>query len=262
MAYMYSLFIGRLRTALYLLLFLPHKAGRLRRLSQSPIVIGGCGRSGTTLLLSLLSCHPEIVAIDDETGGLCPRPKKKAGRLNAPVRMWRVYKALNQISIEPRAQRWCEKTPRNVRNYAAILDYFGSSVRILNIVRDGRDVVTSFHPGNRNKYLTKEEWADDVEDGLRFEHHPQVLTLKYEELVADMQGTMRKVCEFTAMEYAPEFDGFPETAKIGQLRGHQRPVSGKVEQRWRKPENQKTTQAVMSDPRCCALLEHYGYPLV
>jgi len=45
-----------------------------RKLSRTrrPIVIGGCARSGTSLLLSLLSCHPQIIAIPVETQTLCP----------------------------------------------------------------------------------------------------------------------------------------------------------------------------------------------
>ncbi len=35
---------------------------------KCPIIIGGCGRSGTTLLLSILGSHPNIQAIKDETG--------------------------------------------------------------------------------------------------------------------------------------------------------------------------------------------------
>ena len=35
-------------------------------------MIGGCARSGTTLLLSMLSCHPRLLAIPNETMSLCP----------------------------------------------------------------------------------------------------------------------------------------------------------------------------------------------
>jgi hypothetical protein len=44
----------------------------LTSLPQKPIIIGGCARSGTTLLLSVLSCHPNIYAIPDETYTFCP----------------------------------------------------------------------------------------------------------------------------------------------------------------------------------------------
>ena len=37
-----------------------------------PIVIGGCGRSGTTLLTSLLSSYNQLYVIPCETSLLCP----------------------------------------------------------------------------------------------------------------------------------------------------------------------------------------------
>ncbi len=51
-----------------------HIIGRIKdfRLYKSPILIGGCGRSGTTLLTSILSSHPKIALIPHETGIFCP----------------------------------------------------------------------------------------------------------------------------------------------------------------------------------------------
>ena len=37
-----------------------------KNFKKPPIYIGGCGRSGTTLLLSILSSHPEIFACPGE----------------------------------------------------------------------------------------------------------------------------------------------------------------------------------------------------
>ena len=49
------------------------------QIPQTPILIGGCGRSGTTLLLSLLSAHPRIRAVSRqgrnlETDAMCHLP--------------------------------------------------------------------------------------------------------------------------------------------------------------------------------------------
>ena len=41
-------------------------------MEASPLIIGGCGRSGTTLLLSVLSAHPKVLAIPHETEAFCP----------------------------------------------------------------------------------------------------------------------------------------------------------------------------------------------
>ncbi len=36
------------------------------RFSQSPVIIGGCARSGTTLVLAILAAHPSIYTIPNE----------------------------------------------------------------------------------------------------------------------------------------------------------------------------------------------------
>lgn len=43
-------------------------------LPEKPIVIGGCGRSGTTLLLSILGAHPDIFALASELYPFYPLP--------------------------------------------------------------------------------------------------------------------------------------------------------------------------------------------
>lgn len=259
-----SVLVGRLRTALYLLRLDHKKAQTLRTLSQSPIVIGGCGRSGTSLLLTLLSCHPDIVAIESETGGLCPRKSPKKFWLNPPIRLWLLYRELVNGEIPDTAKRWCEKTPRNALNYSAILEYFGSSVRILNIVRDGRDVISSTHPtiGVGDTLTSYKYWKKVVSLSSSFDNHPQVYTLRYEDLVASPEATLRDICDFLELEYVEEFSLYPESAKLKTHSGFQsgaKPISNKSIGRWKQPQNHDRVEKLMSDPVCVKLLRHYGY---
>ncbi len=255
---------GRLRTALYLLFRQPHKARRLLALSRAPIVIGGSNRSGTSLLLSVLSCHPDVIAVRGETHGLCQRLKLNPTRLNPPVRMWRVYQRLAQFPIPPHARRWCEKTPRNVRNYAEIIDYFGPDVRIINIVRDGRDVTTSFHRDDTDTpMMDHDKWAEYVNLGRSMEDHPQVLTIRYEDLVLDLVNTAKRICEHTGLAYTDAFERYPDSAGLKEHRGgwvgKARPVSPESIGRWRDPQFSDRIRTFHNDPLCMELLEHYGY---
>ena len=117
-----------------------------RRFTRPGIVIGGSGRSGTTLLLSILAAHPSIFAVDHETYAFCPHEFEDKPESPANFQLYRLYTPLALSKMSATVTRWAEKTPRNVHFLAAILDYFGDDVRVLHLVRDGRDVITSRHP--------------------------------------------------------------------------------------------------------------------
>lgn len=181
------------------------------RLRRGPVIIGGCGRSGTTLLLSILSSHPHIFGIDDETYALCflaylydtdsARPKSNIGPeffpvkpgLDSPIRLDILYEYLARHQVPDSCTRWCEKTPKNILFCKQILECFGKNSRFIHVVRDGRDVVTSRHPTDPSTFWVKPtRWIQDVEAGLDYEKHPQVLTLRYEDLVTDPEDTLKK----------------------------------------------------------------------
>ena len=44
---------------------------RVDAMTNRAILIGGCGRSGTTVLNGLLSCHPDVQVVDIETSAFC-----------------------------------------------------------------------------------------------------------------------------------------------------------------------------------------------
>ena len=130
----------------------PASIWRIRRLRREPIVLGGCGRSGTTLLLSILSCLPKIVAIPRETRAFCYDAYRGGGEYNRAGMFLRFFAYLLSTDIPGECDRWCEKTPKNVLRFDRILKLFNNKVRLIQIVRDGRDVTLSRHPLNPEKY--------------------------------------------------------------------------------------------------------------
>ena len=235
---------------------------RVMSLSRKPIVIGGSGRSGTTLLLSVLSCHPHIYAINDEPRAMAPgqhlNPMKKA-----PFKIDRIYQYLISHPIPDHCNRWCEKTPRNVLHFDRILHHFGKGVRIINMVRDGRDVVTSRHPTDPSRYwVSPEIWARDVSAGLQVEDHPQVLTIRYEDLVNHYEQTVRDVCDFINEEFVDDFLRYPESAHV-QFNpawfGTARAINPASIGRWEKSEHQHIVDEFMKTPQAVQLMEHYEY---
>jgi hypothetical protein len=228
----------------------PAKALRIVRLDRRPVFIVGCGRSGTTLVLAMLGAHPDIVAVPGETGAFLQKE-------SPPKRV--IWERLARLDIPEPAARWAEKTPRHVHHIARILKHYGPGVRILNLVRDGRDVVTSIHPSAPDRpWVAPSRWVTDVSAGMRWEAHPQVMTVKYEQLATETEDTVRAICEFLEEPYAPEMLRFPPFA-----RSHGRvvefPVSRASIGRWRTDDPYGAAAALLEEPGAVDLLKRFGY---
>ena len=162
----------------------------LRAISRAdPILIGGCGRSGTTLLLSILGAHPEILAMPDEMYAFYPFP-------------FRLSKLVSTIEESEKLSwtHWCEKTPKNVLAFSEIFEAFEGQVKLIHIVRDGSDVVTSRHPNaDERYYIAPERWVTDV--GAGWAHREKTLLIRYEDLVNQEQATLEVVCDYLGLPF-------------------------------------------------------------
>ena len=235
-----------------------------KKFIRGPIIIGGCGRSGTTVLLSILGAHPHIYAINEETEALCPTAHREDNvDLDAPLVIDKIYWYLLTHNVPRTCNRWCEKTPKNVIYFGRILDYFGDSVRIVHIVRDGRDVITSKHPDKQTKYwVPPERWINDVEAGLQYENHPQVLTIKYEDLVGRPEETIKKICTFIEEDFHESLLSHSDHTHIKRDKAwyteaeplHQRSVG-----KWRRPEFKERIDLFMNNPHAVRLLTYFRY---
>lgn len=238
-------------------------AWRVWRFDRPPIVLGGCGRSGTTLLLSVLSSHPNICSIPIETLALCPSGYAEQPDLAEPLQLGKLYRVLLLSAVGPDHRRWCEKTPRNVLFFGRILEHFGTEVRLIHIVRDGRDVITSRHPESQAAaWVSPERWIRDVEAGLRYEGHPQLLTLRYEDLILDYDATITRVCRFLDEKVHPAMRHWHETASVREnpaWSGGIQPLHRKGIGRWRQPRHAERVGLLLEQPAAVALLRRLGY---
>lgn len=255
--------INRVRNLTHLAVAYPLSPWRrILSMDRNPIIIGGAARSGTTLLLSVLSCHEALLAIPVETRALAPAAFTK-GDSTAPLNVYKIYYQLARRRLPAERLRWVEKTPKNVVFFQAILDYFGDEARLLHIIRDGRDVVTSRHPRDPDRFfVSPERWASDVEAGLHFRDHPQVLTLHYEELVQNYEKTMRSVCSFVDETFDEAIRRYPDAASLSRSEAwfvDARPISTESVGRWRRPEFAKPVQEFYKHSLAVSLLEKLGY---
>jgi len=222
----------------------------LKRLSDHhPIIIGGCGRSGTTLLLSVLASHSKIFGIDTELYSFYPvfRPKK----------------IINFLSDNkfPSNKIWCEKTPKNIINFNKIYSKLNKNVRLIHIVRDGRDVVTSEHPYHPNQYwVSKERWASDVTAGLECEN---CLLIKYEDLVTKTKETLKTVCDYCSLEFEPKMLDFQKFSNVRENVAWKYGKPVKIHpnrvQKWKKKQYTDIINSFNEDAECVNLLKKLKY---
>jgi hypothetical protein len=220
--------------------------------SKSGVVIGGCGRSGTTLLLSILGAHPAIFAVPDETYAFYPRP----------MRLKRLVDSLRHSERDIHSLRWCEKTPKNVQAFGEILSLFHGRVRLIHMVRDGRDVVTSVHPTNPNGYwVSTERWVTDVSTGL--EYSEQALQVRYEDLVIDPETELRRICEFIEEPFSRRLVEHTLHTSVDRNPAWGKALAQPIEEgrtgRWQSPEHSEVIADFASNRQASILMERLGY---
>jgi hypothetical protein len=221
--------------------------------APAPFVVG-VGRSGTTLLRLMLDAHPDL-AIPTETHflpALAALPDDATPDQVADVMLgattWpnmgleaddlrAVFATLAPFSVGDATRaffrlyaarfgksRWGDKTPTYRSSLPAIARLLPEAC-FIHIIRDGRDVALSyrglwFGPGD-DVAAQARFWTDKVtgtrRDGASVQHY---LEVRFEDLVADAEGVLRRICGFLDLAFVPEMLAYPEraSARLGEFK--------------------------------------------
>lgn len=162
---------------------------------HNPVFIVGCGHSGTSIMLAILSNHPAFYPITYESALF----KRSETEIREIMLEW------DQKCVEAGKKRWIEKTPPHIFHIKRLLLHRPESKFIL-MLRDGRDVVCSLK--YRTEYKNFEErierWVYDNLAGLPYWNHPNVMVVKYEDLVGETEITLNKVFNFLGEIYTSD----------------------------------------------------------
>jgi hypothetical protein len=238
-----------------------------RKLKQAPIVIGGCERSGTTLLHRALAAHPNILAIPEETWSLCHSAEAGFGG-NRPIRLEHLWYSLGKIPPShyegKLPERWSEKSPCNIYYFDQIRERFDNNVKLIQIVRDGRDVVTSIHKTIKSHapLVPVERWVASVRAGLKYLEDSSVLTLRYEDLVKNFHRETERVCNFLGYPLVPrEVERWQDYTPIKHHHsGPIKPITTDSIGKWGKiGEWSNKVEELMMDDGAVELLKRYSY---
>lgn len=167
------------------------------RITAPPILIVGCGHSGTSVLLRVLDMHPNIYGV--------PYESRVFLKSRLKIRLANLF--WNKNTIAAGKHRWVEKTPNHIHAINRIFAIYPKA-KILLIIRDGRDVAVSLRKRTGNFEEGVQRWIEDNRAGEAFWGHPQIFKLRYEDMVTNFEHVIPKVCEFIGEPYVSSMREF------------------------------------------------------
>jgi hypothetical protein len=228
-----------------------------------PIFIGGVGRSGTSLLRTLLNAHPNIaigqeLKITPAIVQLWQHAMRHASHLERYFFLEKdeinhlfrgfINSLLSKYRKRYKKPRIGEKTPNNIAYFRQIHQISPRSP-LLHIIRDGRDVVCS---------LLKQSWTNGTGEPLAMCSDPvaaakywrqflkkgrdaaksskslddQYLEVRYEDLVSSTERTARRIIDHLGEPWDPVVLNFYQE-EYPEHCGHvHRPISSYSVGRW------------------------------
>jgi hypothetical protein len=272
---------------------------------NTPFFIVGAGRSGTTLLRLILAGHsrlhvpPEtwfIRPLVEElplTGPLTRDQVERAASLMVQDYRWpdmeitaedlRLSAAelsdpslVDIINIVYRRQlaasgkqRFGDKTPIYIHIIPQLLTLYPGA-KFIHLIRDGRDVAISNIDVDWDRYYERAnfEWTQAMERRRQYWDSPcqaQILEVRYEDLVSELETTVRRICAFLSESFEPAMLKWQHLTALVPHREHHihhkltQPIAGDAVAVWRRKLNALECFAIES----CLHddLRQLGYPL-
>ncbi|MCX2980600.1 sulfotransferase family protein [Halieaceae bacterium IMCC14734] len=238
--------------------YLEQMHAELSPLDSTPVFVVGMPRSGTSLVEQILSSHSDVHGagelknlngVVNEQLQLAPAELFTRGLESMPAsgyaEMGTAY--LESIrGLAPQAARVVDKMPANFY-YLGLISRALPGAKIIHIARDPMDIGLSCYSRLFNDTM---EFSYDLQDIGNYylgyhrlmQHWAKVLpsgsllTLRYEDLVADLEGYSRSMIEHIGMAWQPQCLRFYEnqrpvrTASLAQVR---KPVYGSSVGAWK-----------------------------
>lgn len=210
-------------------------------MQQGPIFVLGCGRSGTTLLRTMLNHHPDI-AIPLESLFVidylrvetrCDIETLKSlfireyelhewglGIQGHELRQFGSVPDIIRYAHEKYAKcqgksRWGQKTPRFIRYVEKLVEAYPDAL-FVHVIRDPRAVAASLRKSRAhrsNALFAAKRWVRDVQAGLEAQNAfpDRFIEVRYEDLVCDTMDCLRRVCDFLNVRFSDKMIDYTDT---------------------------------------------------
>lgn len=180
-------------------------------MTDAPVFVVGCQRSGTTLLRLMLDSHPEISCGPEtrllaDLGRITGAEWDRFSLFGFPKEYW--YRRFAELfggfhhdyAVARGKRRWADKTPMYVL-HIDLIDAVFPDAQVVHVIRDPRDVVTSHRErfGYWSALKAVVKWPRYVARGRELgarlgpERYHEV---RYEALVHEPESTMRSLLAF------------------------------------------------------------------
>ena len=241
------------------------------------VIVGGCGSSGTTLLVHLLSRHralasgpemnffnhKEVLSLEDlatHQSALFQRRRLSNGYKDE----YRFLKSEKASLIDPELfYRWINNSntlrelygtfaehmckPHRAEVFVektpsnvynfAALSKLFPNLPLIHQIRDGRDVVASLIGRGKTLFEAGSRWLYDTIAGLSAREAPSYLETRYEQLVKDPAGTLNIIFRHLNLSTEPDI-----------LRGPPDSSTGIYVEQWREMASGRSWQQTPNEP--------------
>ncbi len=264
--------------------------------STVPVYVLGMPRSGTTLVEQILAGHSEIFGAGEL--GIIPQVIQGLNRWERHVGSGRTYPdciddltpyitagIANNVLKElqeyaPEAKHIVDKLPHNFENIGLIKFLFPKA-KIISVRRDSRDIAISNYftdyqakHGGMGFAYDLENIGEQLADHNLMMHHwhqifpGEILEVKYEDVVDDIEGSARKMLAYIGVDWQPEVLKFNElertvkTASVWQVR---QPIYKTSKAKWQQYEKyiapliKGTNAKILPDPYEMLTLPEPGF---
>ncbi len=223
-----------------------------------PIVLTGPDRSGTTLLYALLGSHPEVSMVrrtnmwrwfDRRFGDLSepanldrcldtmlryerldvlePDPQRIRSEFQqGPATYGRLFDIVHRQHAERHSRpRWADKSLHTEFHADRVLTELADS-RMIHMVRDPRDrfasIIRRYEERSKGPGAVMGGWLASMSQGRRnaARHPDRYMFVRYETLAEEPEATLRRICAFLDLRYAPQMLGMDAVADSRDYSGN------------------------------------------
>jgi hypothetical protein len=185
---------------------------------ENPTFILGTQRSGTTLLTRILTAHPQLFIQNELPLHTIFLPSLSKAQIIANIErhfLHRYKKTIPDYLLSRKNQFWGLKDPQ-LTEHLDSLEKFLPHSKFVVIVRDPRGVVNSYMNNKwglgTNAYSGAEHWNREVNAQLDFCNRfpEQTLLLKFEDLIDDLEGSLKQISLLLGIPYNKEMLNYYE----------------------------------------------------